>query len=164
MDYVYFDNNATTPLDSRIRDVMLPWLGDRHGNPSSIHRFGQAARDAVEQARTEVAELIGAEAAETTFSASGTEANNAVLSNAARNGDGGGHFVVTALEHPSIRVMATALEALGVETTLVSPSSAGVITADAVREALRDDTRLVCVMSASNEIGTRIALIDPISF
>ena len=160
MDCVYFDNNATTPLDSRVRDVMLPWLGDRHGNPSSIHRFGQAARDAVEEARTEVAALIGAEAAEIVFAASGTEANNALLRNAAPTGDGaraggrGGHFVVTALEHPSIRVMATSLEVLGVETTLVPPSSAGVITADAIREALRDDTRLVCVMSASNEIGT----------
>lgn len=154
MDCVYFDNNATTPLDSRVRDVMLPWLGDRHGNPSSIHRFGQAARDAVEGARTEVAALIGAEAAETVFAASGTEANNALLLSAARRGDGGVHFVVTALEHPSIRGMAASLEALGVETTVVAPSSSGVITVDAVREALRDDTRLVCVMSASNELGT----------
>jgi cysteine desulfurase len=151
---VYFDNNATTPLDSRVRDRMLPWLGDRHGNPSSVHRFGQQARDAVEVARSNVAALLAARPVEIVFTASGTEANNAILWSVVRRAGFEGHVIVSALEHPSIVETAAQLSELGVEVTRLPPSPAGVVEVEAVEAALRPDTRMVCVMSASNEIGT----------
>src|SRR6185295_2987447 len=101
MHPIYFDHNATTPLHPRVREAMLPWIGERHGNPSSIHSFGQAARNAVEEAREKVAALIGGRPPEVVFTASGTEANNAVLAHAAQRGRG--HLVISAIEHPSIR-------------------------------------------------------------
>lgn len=154
MKRVYFDNNATTPLDSRVRDRMLPWLGDRHGNPSSVHRFGQQARDAVEVARSDVAALLAARPVEIVFTASGTEANNAILGSVVRRAGFEGHVIVSALEHPSIVETAAQLRELGVEVTRLPPSPAGVVEVEAVEAALRPDTRMVCVMSASNEIGT----------
>ncbi len=154
MKSVYFDNNATTPLDSRVRDRMLPWLGDRHGNPSSVHRFGQQARDAVEVARSDVAALLAARPVEIVFTASGTEANNAILGSVVRRAGFEGHVIVSALEHPSIVETAAQLSELGVEVTRLPPSPAGIVEVEAVEAALRPDTRMVCVMSASNEIGT----------
>ncbi|MDX1383512.1 MAG: cysteine desulfurase family protein [Thermoanaerobaculia bacterium] len=154
MSAVYFDNNATTPLDPRVREAMLPWLGERWGNPSSVHGFGRAAREAVEAARAEVAALVGGGPEEVVFTSSGTESNNAVLWHAARACGFRGHLVLSALEHPSLRVLAEDLAELGVETTLVAPGADGRVAPDAVRESLRADTRIVCLMSANNEIGT----------
>jgi cysteine desulfurase len=154
MAAIYLDNNATTPLDPRVRDAMLPWLGERHGNPSSVHAFGQAAREAVEEARSQVAALLGASPPEVVFTASGTEANNAVLFAAARRAAYRGHLVVSAFEHPSIREAAAALEAGGMEVSHVPPAPDGCVTVAAVVDALRADTRLVCLMLAQNELGT----------
>ena len=98
MAAVYFDNNATTPLDSRVREVMLPWLTDLHGNASSIHQFGRRAREAVEHARCEVAALIGARAPEIVFLSSGTEANNGLLWDVARRFEFSGHLVIIGFE------------------------------------------------------------------
>jgi cysteine desulfurase len=157
---VYLDHNATTPLDPRARAAMLPWLGERWGNPSSIHGFGQDAREAIEEARARVAALLAARPEEIVFVASGTEANNAVLRSAMRRGAGasgargGGHLVISALEHPSIRATAADLEVLGASVTVVAPRTTGVVDAAAVTAALRPDTRLVCLMLASNEVGT----------
>lgn len=157
MQTVYLDHNATTPLDPRVREAMLPWLGERWGNPSSLHRFGQAARNAVEEAREKVAALLGARPLEVVFTASGTEANNAVLfgiaARPARAGNGG-HLVISALEHPSIREAAARLEREGMEVTRVRPAADGMVPAAAVTAALRPDTRLVCLMLANNELGT----------
>jgi cysteine desulfurase len=154
---VYFDHNATTPLDPRVRAAMLPWLGETWGNPSSAHRFGQAARNAVEEAREKVAALLGARPPEIVFTASGTEANNAVLFNAfniARRGGPGGHLVISALEHPSIRASAARLEAAGMAVSRIPPGPDGVVPVDAILAELRTDTRLVCLMLANNELGT----------
>ncbi len=151
---VYLDHNATTPLDPRVLEAMLPWLGARWGNPSSAHRFGQAARNAVEEAREKVAALLGARPPEIVFTASGTEANNAVLFDVARRGGPGGHLVISALEHPSIRVSAARLEAAGMAVTRIPPGPDGVVPAAAVLAALRADTRLVALMLANNELGT----------
>jgi cysteine desulfurase len=157
---VYFDHNATTPLDPRVREAMLPWLGETWGNPSSAHRFGQAARNAVEEAREKVAALLGARPPEIVFTASGTEANNAVVfnafnvSNAARRGGPGGHLVISALEHPSIRASAARLEAAGMAVSRIPPGPDGVVPVEAILAALRADTRLVCLMLANNELGT----------
>src|SRR5436309_4923225 len=121
---VYLDHNATTPLDPRVREAMLPWLGERWGNPSSAHGFGQAARNAVEEAREKVAALLGARPPEIVFTASGTEANNAVLADAARRAAAGparGQVVISRLEHPSVRQSAARLEAAGLEVARLSP-------------------------------------------
>jgi cysteine desulfurase len=157
MHPVYLDHNATTPLDPRAREAMLPWLGERHGNPSSLHRFGQAARNAVEEARERVAALIGARPPEVVFTASGTEGNNAVIFDVARRHAQTGHLIVSSIEHPSIREAAARLEREGrpeMEVTRIGPGPDGVISASSVLAALRPDTRLVCLMLANNELGT----------
>jgi cysteine desulfurase len=154
----YFDHNATTPLDPRVRDAMLPWLGGLHGNPSSSHHFGREARRAVETARGQVAALLGAAAEEIVFTSSGTEANNAVVYGAAgvygRRGDAPRHLAFSTLEHPSIVRAAARVADLGVEHTEIPPAADGAVTVEAVSEALRDDTRLACLMLANNELGT----------
>ncbi len=152
---VYLDHNATTPLDPQVGEAMAPWLGARHGNPSSVHAFGRAARAAVELAREQVAELVGGNAPEVVFTASGTEANNAVLLSAfAGAGKGSGHLVISELEHPSIQAAADRLESLGVDVTRLCPGADGVVEAGSVAAALHPDTRLVCLMLANNELGT----------
>jgi len=159
MPQVYLDHNATTPLDPRVREAMLPWLGERHGNPSSIHRAGQAARNAVEEAREQVAALIGGRPPEVVFTASGTEANNTVVADAVERargpaGSAGGHLVISAMEHPSVRRSAERAERAGLAVTRVPPGADGVVPAAAMIDALRPDTRLACLMLANNEVGT----------
>lgn len=151
----YFDHNATTPLDPRVRDAMLPWLDGGHGNPSSAHRAGRAARAAVEQARAQVASLLGADRVErVVFTASGTEANNAVIAALAAAAGHRGHLVISSFEHPSVHAAARAAAARGMTVTAVPPGPDGTVAAEAVAEALRPDTALVCLMLANNELGT----------
>jgi cysteine desulfurase len=151
---VYLDHNATTPMDPRVRDAMIPWMGQIWGNPSSVHGFGQAAREAVEEARSQVAQLIGARPAEIVFTSSGTEANNAVIFEVARRAHERGHVVVSAIEHSSIGEAVARLETAGMEVTRVQPGGDGVIAAAAFNAALREDTVLACLMRANNELGT----------
>lgn len=151
---VYLDHNATTPLDPRVRDAMLPWLGERHGNPSSIHSFGQAAREAVEAAREEVAALLGVKPAEVIFTASGTEANNAVILGAGRRSGFAGRLVISAFEHPSVRAAADLVESAGMEVVRVRPGADGAVDPDTMLAAVTPDTRLVALMLANNEVGT----------
>jgi cysteine desulfurase len=154
---IYLDHNATTPLDPRVREAMLPWLGEQWGNPSSVHHWGQSARNAVEEARERVAALLGGIPPEIVFTASGTEANNAVLFGFARRAEYRAplsHLVISALEHPSIREAAFQLEAGGMELTRVPPAADGIVPASEVLAALRPETRLVCLMLANNELGT----------
>lgn len=157
---VYLDHNATSPLDPRVRDAMLPWLGELHGNPSSIHRFGQAAREAVETAREQVAELLGARTPEIVFASSGTEANNAVVFDAARRSGFRGRLVIASFEHPSVRKMAEAVESPELEVVRIDPGPDGVVPAEAMIAALTDDTRLVCLMLANNELGTLQPVVE----
>lgn len=151
---VYLDHNATTPLDPRVLEAMLPWLAGRHGNPSSIHRLGRAAREAVEAARERVAALLGVRPAELVFTASGTEANNAVVFGIAEAAGHRGRIVLSPLEHPSVRKAAERAAERGMAIDRVEPGPDGVVAADDVVAALADDTRLVCLMLASNELGT----------
>jgi cysteine desulfurase len=152
---IYLDHNATTPLHPRAREAMLPWLGGgSHGNPSSVHRFGQAAREAVEGAREQVAALLNARPLEVVFTASGTEANNAVIFHVARRAGRRGHLVISGIEHPSVREAAARLAEEGMEVTRVSPGGDGVVPAEDVAAAVRPDTRLVALMLANNEVGT----------
>ncbi len=150
----YFDHNATTPVDPRVREAMLPWLGERWGNPSSVHAWGRAAQEAVEGARQAVAELIGAAPPEVVFTASGTEANNAVMLSAGRAAGFDGHVVLSALEHPSVDAAATLLGELGMAVTRVPPEIDGRVDPGRMLAALRPDTRLACLMLANNELGT----------
>ena len=151
---VYFDHNATTPLDPAVREAMLPWLGGAWGNSSSVHRFGQAAREAVEEARESLARAIGVSSPEIVFAASGTECNNTVLATAF-GGAPGAHLVLSALEHPSILSAAAAwAPANGARITVVAPDATGVVQAREFIAALRPETRLAALMLANNEIGT----------
>ena len=158
MSGAYFDHNATTPLDPEVRDAMLPWMGESWGNPSSIHAHGQRASAAVEAARREVARAIGASPAEVVFTASGTEANNAVVATALRSSGAGAplsNFVLSGLEHPSVLGASRAWgPAAGVEVRAVDPDGDGVVRPEAIAAVLDGGTRLAAVMLANNEVGT----------
>ena len=150
----YFDHNATTPVDPRVREAMLPWIGDQFGNPSSIHAFGQAAREAVERARAQVATLLDASPVEIVFTATGTEANNAVIRGCSRSGSTSGHLVVSAMDHPSVSEVATDLEGSGFDISWIAPDANGRIDPDRLAAAIKPDTSLVCLALANNIIGT----------
>jgi cysteine desulfurase len=152
---VYFDNNATTPVDPRVREEMLAWLDGVHGNPSSAHRVGQAAHAAVERARDRVAALLGAAPAEIVFCASGTEANNTVVADALRRAAPGDRVVVSAFEHPSVlRALERWAPAAGVEVTRIAPGRDGVVDPTVFAAALTPRTRLAALMLVNNELGT----------
>jgi cysteine desulfurase len=152
MAEVYLDHNATTPVDRRVLAAMMPWL-ETAGNASSLHAFGRRHREAVEAARDQVAALLGVSPPELVFTASGTEANNAVLQTVAEVHDGG-HLVISAFEHPSVLAAAERLEGRGFTVSRVAPEPSGRLSAEAIAAELRDDTRLICLMLANNEIGS----------
>jgi len=153
---IYLDNHATTPVDPRVVEAMLPYLTERFGNPSSSsHAFGWDAHEAVEMARIEVARLIGARADEVLFTSGATESDNlALLGVAARPRQHGRHIITTVLEHPAVLDTVSHLEREGAEITRVGVDSSGVIDPEAIRAALRPDTILISVIAANNEIGT----------
>ncbi len=150
----YFDHNATTPLDPRVHDAMTPWLATHHGNPSSAHRFGREAREAVETAREQVAALLGARPAEIVFTGSGTEANNAVIATVAAAARHRGRIAVAAFEHPSIHAGAALAARAGMTVDTIAPGHDGVIDPAVMAGQFREDTRLACLMLANNELGT----------
>lgn len=155
MRRVYMDNSATTPVDPRVVEAMLPFLTESFGNPSSVHYYGQQARAAVDRARREVAALVGARPNEIVFLSGGTEANNlAVRGIAEQHAEHGRHIITTQIEHSSVRGICDALERRGWEVTRLPVSPAGTLSVERVRAALRPDTVLVTVMLANNEIGT----------
>jgi cysteine desulfurase len=155
MRRVYLDHSATTPVDPRVVEAMLPFLTVKFGNPSSVHFYGQEARAAVDRARREVAELIGARPGEVVFTSGGTEANNlAVRGHCEQNEDRGRHIITSAIEHSSVRGICEALERRDWEVTRLPVYGDGVVRIADVRAALRPDTVLVTVMLANNEIGT----------
>jgi cysteine desulfurase len=149
---IYLDNNATTPLHPAVLEALERSLRDVFGNASSIHKEGQSARRAIEDARESVARLIAAEARDVVFTSGGTESNNAAIFGVAGQ-DGRHHIVTTAIEHPSVLEPVTELERRGHAVTIVAPSRSGVINAGAVIAAIRPETRLVAMMLANNETG-----------
>jgi len=154
---IYLDYSSTTPLDPRVLEAMMPYLKDHHGNPSSIHQFGQRTRRAIDDARNKVIDLIGAFSVhEVIFTGGGTESCNAAIFGAAfAQEDKGKHIVVSAFEHPAVLEPARYLrDNFGFELTEVSPNADGFVTVEAVEAALREDTVLVSVMMANNEVGT----------
>ena len=152
---VYLDHSATTPVDPRVAEAMMPYLTEMFGNASSVHSFGQEARAAVDSARRDVAQLIGARANEIVFLSGGTEANNLALRGLCETAAAHGrHIVTSAIEHSSVRGICVALEKRGWEITRLPVYQDGVIRIEDVRAALRVDTVLLTVMMANNEIGT----------
>jgi cysteine desulfurase len=153
---VYFDHNATTPVDSSVADVMVRVLREDFGNASSVHRFGQQAKAILDDARSAVASLIGAEPSEITFTSGGTEADNAALRGAAETLEATGrrHLIATAIEHEAVLVTLKALARRGWRTTLLPVDDSGIVKPDALEAAITDDTAIVSVMHANNELGT----------
>ena len=154
---IYLDYQATTPVDPRVLDVMLPFFSTRFGNPaSSQHEWGRDANDAVEKARAQVAALIGAEAREIVFTSGATESNNLAIKGAgrfAREHGRGDHVITFASEHKCVFESCRVLEAEGLRLTVLPVGTDGLIDLDQLADALDDDTVLVSAMAVNNEIG-----------
>ncbi len=156
---VYVDYNASAPLCAEAAAAMEPWLSGSVSNPSSAHRSGQRARAAVEGARAQVASLLGCEPMAVVFTSGGTEADNTAIFGA-MGWPPRGHLVISAIEHPAVLEPAVALHELGLEVTRVAVGTDGRVDPEAVREALRPDTRLVSIMAANNEVGTLQPIVE----
>ena len=154
--FVYADNAATTSVSKAALDAMLPYLTDFYGNPSSLYAFGQKATEALQSARETIAACINADPKEIYFTSGGSEADNQAIVSAARLGarKGKKHLISTQFEHHAVLHTLAKLEKEGFEVTLLDPHSDGVIRVEDVENALRDDTCLVTIMFANNEIGT----------
>jgi cysteine desulfurase len=153
---IYFDHNATTPVDSEVADVVSKTIRDDFGNASSVHHFGQQAKALLDDARTAIAELIGAEPSEIVFTSGGTEADNFAIRGVAEalEPTGRRHLIASAIEHEAVLNTFKALARRGWKTTLLPVDASGIVRADALTDALTDQTALVSVMHANNEIGT----------
>jgi cysteine desulfurase len=150
---IYLDHNATTPLDPRVVEAMMPYLTGHHGNPSSAHRFGRAARAAVDTAREQVAELVQAHPSQVVFTSGGTEANNFAIKGAATDA-GSGSIAIGATEHPSVERSAAALKKNGWRISTLAVDRQGRLRENALEQALALSPVLVSVMTANNETGT----------
>jgi cysteine desulfurase len=153
MKTIYFDHAATTPVDPRVLEAMLPYFSECYGNPSELHRLGREGRAAVEESRAKVAAALGAGEKEIVFTSGGTEADNlALFGYLARFQPG--HLIVSAVEHPAVMETARALNRLGWAVDFVPVDGEGVVDVDAYEQAFRDDTRLASIMFANNVVGT----------
>ena len=159
---IYFDYNATTPLDPVVRDAMLPFLGEVWGNPSSVHHVGQRARAALDDARDRAAGILGAKPSEVIFTSGGTESNNLAIFGAARLlKSKGRHLITSAIEHHAVLHCFDYLEKKeGFEVSRLPVDADGLVSPDALKNAIRPDTVLVSVMAANNEIGTLQPVAD----
>jgi cysteine desulfurase len=152
---IYLDHSATTPVDKEVVETMLPFLLEKFGNASSIHFFGQEARAAVDKARHQAAEVINARPNEIVFTSGGTEANNlAIRGLVEANQKYGRHIITTQIEHSAVKNVCQDLEKRGFAVTYLPVYEDGIVKIEDVREAVREDTILITIMSANNEIGT----------
>jgi len=153
---IYFDYNATTPLDPSVRDAMLPFLGDVWGNPSSVHHIGRKARALLDDARDRAAKFLGAKPGEIIFTSGGTESNNLAIFGMARAlKSKGKHLITSAIEHDAVLQSFDYLEKKeGFEVTRLPVNSEGRVSPDDLKKAIRTDSVLVSIMAANNEIGT----------
>lgn len=146
---IYFDHNATTPIDERVLDAMLPFLKSFYGNPSSLYQQGRLVRSAINNAREQVASLVDAPTSQVIFTSGGTEANNLALASVPPQGK----LVISAIEHPSITEPAQRFKNLGGTLSLINVDSAGVITPAAIENIIEEKPDLVSIMLANNETG-----------
>jgi cysteine desulfurase len=161
MTRYYFDHNATTPVAPEVLEAMLPLLREDFGNASSIHHYGQRAKQHLETARRQVAGLIHAQPQEIVFLSGGTEADNLALFGVVRHAaKPSRHIVTTVIEHPAVLGACAQLEREGVEVTRVAVGAEGVVDPDDIRRALRPETVLISVMHANNELGTVQPIVE----
>ena len=162
MERIYLDHAATSPTDPRVVEKMLPYLTENFGNPSSIHSFGRESRKWLDGTRELIAREIGAHPNEIVFTSGGTEADNmAILGTALAREQQGRHIITTKIEHHAVLHTCNRLEEMGFDVTYLDVDESGRISAEQVKDALRDDTILVTVMYGNNEVGT-IQPIDEI--
>jgi len=155
MNPIYLDYNATTPVDPLVVSELLPWLREGFGNPSSNHPYGQRAKQAVEAARVQLAHVLGCSPSEIIFTSGGTEANNQALIGAALANSGRGmHIITSAVEHPAVLKPLQWLERQGFTITILPVDGSGRVELDALHRAITDETILVSIMHANNEVGT----------
>ena len=159
MKKVYLDYSATTPVKDEVLDAMIPYFKDNFGNPSSLYTIGLESKDAVTQARAQIASLINAEPSEIYFTAGGSEADNWTLVGIAEKMEKKGkHIITSMIEHPAILRTCEYLETRGFEVTYLQPEESGIILPEALENAIREDTILISIMAVNNEIGT----VEPI--
>ncbi|HUF22578.1 MAG TPA: cysteine desulfurase family protein [Vicinamibacterales bacterium] len=153
---IYLDHNATSPLHPEVASLVSRLLTEEFGNPSSVHTFGQRAKAVLDEARSHVAALIGAEPGDVVFTSGGTEADNFAIRGAAEalEPTGRRHLIASSIEHEAVLTTIKALEKRGWSATLLPVGQSGIVEPDALGAAMRDDTALVSVMHANNEIGT----------
>jgi cysteine desulfurase len=151
---IYLDYNATTPVAPEAAEAMAQAVGTVFGNPSSVHRFGQRAKAALDEARSTVAALIGADPSAIVFTSGGTEADNLAIRGAAEAGGTRRQLIASAIEHEAVLATIKALGRKGWTATLLPVGARGIVTADSLRAAISRETALVSVMHANNEIGT----------
>jgi cysteine desulfurase len=160
MQPIYLDYNATTPIDPEVAAAMRPYLDEHFGNPSSSHWYGRRTREAVEQARQQVAQLLQCAPDEVVFTSGGSEANNYAIKGVAfANRHQGNHIITSTVEHPAVIEVCKYLETKGCEVTYVPVDASGRVAVDAIASAMRPHTRLITIMHANNEVGT----IQPIA-
>lgn len=154
---IYLDNSATTAVDPRVVEAMLPWFTEKFGNASSIHHFGQEAKGAVDRARHQVAHLIGSRPNEIVFTSGGTESNNFAIKGLLEMQQKPGerqHIITSAIEHSAVISVCEDLEKRGFEVTYLPVYENGVVKLEDVKNALREETVFISIMTANNEIGT----------
>ena len=160
--FTYLDHAATTPVDARVVEAMLPYFGECFGNPSSVYRLGRMSLEALDDARSTVAAVLHCSPKEIVFTGGGSESDNLAIKGAAlaqRERGKGNHIITSAIEHPAVLHACEALEAAGFETTVLPVDAQGLVDPDQFRAALRPETVLATIMYANNEIGT----IQPIA-
>ena len=154
MNPIYLDYNASTPVDPRVLDEMLPYLKNKYGNPSSSHPYGVALKAGIEQARERVASLLGCTASEIIFTSGATESNNMVIKGIAKAAGKGKHFITSQIEHPAVLEPCRNLERFGYTVTYLPVDKYGMVDPADLEKAITPKTALVTIMHSNNEVGT----------
>ncbi|MBQ8781494.1 MAG: cysteine desulfurase [Oscillospiraceae bacterium] len=156
--FVYADNGASAPVSDRVLNAMLPFFKEQYGNPSAVHSQGREVRRAVENSRKVIAECLNCLPSEVIFTSGGTESDNTAILSVLKLGRG--HIITTAVEHKAVLEPCRELERCGFRVTYLKPDSSGMISAEQVRNAFEDDTVMVSIMTANNEVGTLLPIKD----
>ncbi|MDE1862070.1 MAG: cysteine desulfurase [Thaumarchaeota archaeon] len=150
---IYLDNAASTPVHPKVIDKMIPYLKEQYGNPSSIHRLGRAANSAIQNARREIADLIGADSREILITSGGTESNNTAVNGIMQHGRGR-HVITSAIEHDAVLEPCRRLEKDGCRVSYLPVDSQGLVSVEDLKREISEETALVTIMLANNEVGT----------